>query len=192
MGRGKCQLILLLGHFFVSVHSGQDSFQLSHFTNYFRSTPEGYDQQWNPEASRNFDSEVRTFQFLTSDGMNLMGELLLCTTFCSRYHKKVYYLWPLKNLPDAANLLLVFQIHVSINPGCNIDGCKLKNGTVGVTVANLTVLDDPSQHHEFHWVWSVIGHPVIQAAVTAKDSIAHVDWSAIFGMASAGKRPACT
>ena len=90
------------------------------------------------------------------------------------------------------NLLLVFQIHVSINPGCNIDGCKLKNGTVGVTVANLTVLDDPSQHHEFHWVWSAIGHPVIQAAVTAKDSIAHVDWSAIFGMASAGKRPACT
>jgi len=134
MGRGKCQLILLLGHFFVSVHSGQDSFQLSHFTNYFRSTPEGYDQKWNPEASRNFDSEI----------------------------------------------------HVSINPGCNIDGCKLKNGTVGVTVANLTVLDDPSQHHEFHWVWSVIGHPVIQAAVTAKDSIAHVDWSAIFGMASAG------
>ena len=76
MGRGKCQLILLLGHFFVSVHSGQDSFQLSHFTNYFRSTPEGYDQKWNPEASRNFDSEVRKFQFLTSDGMNLMGELV--------------------------------------------------------------------------------------------------------------------
>ena len=192
MGRGKCQLILLLGHFFVSVHSGQDSFQLSHFTNYFRSTPEGYDQKWNPEASRNFDSEVRKFQFLTSDGVNLMGVLMLCNTCCSRYHKKVYYLWRLKILPDAVNLLLVFQIHVSINPGCNIDGCKLKNGTVGVTVANLTVLDDPSQHHEFHWVWSVIGHPVIQAAVTAKDSIAHVDWSAIFGMASAGKRPACT
>ena len=106
--------------------------------------------------------------------------------------QKVHYLWHLKILPDAVNFLLVFQIHVSINPGCNIDGCKLKNGTVGVTVANLTVLDDPSQHHEFHWVWSVIGHPVIQAAVTAKDSIAHVDWSAIFGMASAGKRPACT
>ena len=58
----------------------------------------------------------------------------------------------------------------------------MKNGTVGVTVANLSIADTPAQEHEFHWVWSVIGHPVIQAAVTEAGSVADVDWPAILGM----------
>ena len=65
----------------------------------------------------------------------------------------------------------------------------MKNGTVGVTVANLSISDTPVQEHEFHWVWSVIGHPVIQAAVTEADSYARVDWPAILGIETSAGLP---
>lgn len=84
--------------------------------------------------------------------------------------------------PDRPRESYASEIRVSVNPGCPFESCTIKNGTVGVTVANLSISDTPSQEHEYHWVWSVIGHPVIQAAVTEHNSVAQVDWPAILGM----------
>jgi len=125
---------------FARFHPGSGELSLTALTNFFRSTPDGYDRNWNPEQEKNEEQE-QSFES---------------------------------------------EIRVSVNPGCEYDPCSLKNGSVGITVANLTVSDNPQQDHEFHWVWSVIGHPIIQAAVTPLNSVAHIDWGAIFGLHSAG------
>ena len=50
-----------------------------------------------------------------------------------------------------------------------------------ITVANLTVKETPSHTTEKHWMWSVIGHPTIQAAITNPGNVLLVDWGKIFG-----------
>ena len=50
-----------------------------------------------------------------------------------------------------------------------------------VTIANLTVKETPSRATENHWMWSVIGHPTIQAAITDPGNVLTVDWPKIFG-----------
>jgi len=78
------------------------------------------------------------------------------------------------------------KISMSINHGCPYTDCSLHNGTVGITVANISISDDPQQEYEYHWLWSVIGHPAIQAAITQQNSLLKIDWSAIFGLGGAG------
>ena len=75
---------------------------------------------------------------------------------------------------------------MSINHGCPYDDCSLNNGSVQITVANISIADTPSQGHEYHWMWSVIGHPAVQAAITVPNSLLNIDWSAIFGQGSPG------
>ena len=48
------------------------------------------------------------------------------------------------------------------------------------TVANLTVKDTPSHATGYQWMWSVIGHPTIQAAITKPGNFLRVDWYALF------------
>ena len=50
-----------------------------------------------------------------------------------------------------------------------------------ITIANLTVKDNPSRSTGYQWMWSVIGHPTIQAAITKPGNFLIVDWNAIFG-----------
>ena len=50
-----------------------------------------------------------------------------------------------------------------------------------ITIANLTVKDNPSRSTGYQWMWSVIGHPTIQAAITKPGNFLMVDWNAIFG-----------
>ena len=50
-----------------------------------------------------------------------------------------------------------------------------------VTIANLTVKDIPSRTTGYQWMWSVIGHPTIQAAITNPGNFLTVDWGTIFG-----------
>ena len=57
---------------------------------------------------------------------------------------------------------------------------KGKN-TIMVTIANLTVKDNQPRRIEYQWMWSVIGHPTIQAAITTPGNFLLVDWSKIFG-----------
>ena len=73
---------------------------------------------------------------------------------------------------------------MDINSGCPYKDCSLKNGSYGITVANLTITDQPEQEHELHWMWSVIGHPAIQTAITGHGDRMTIDWSAIFGFGS--------
>ena len=77
------------------------------------------------------------------------------------------------------NLILVFQLNMSINPGCLINNCTLINGNE-VTVVNVTVHDAPVQDDEQHWLWSVIGRPTVQAAITKPNDIAKIRWADIF------------
>ena len=67
---------------------------------------------------------------------------------------------------------------MSINPGCSINNCTLVSGKK-VSVINVTVHDDPVQDDEQHWLWSVIGRPTVQAAITPPDDRAKMDWSSI-------------
>lgn len=50
-----------------------------------------------------------------------------------------------------------------------------------VSVFNLTIVDDPAQEHEHHWLWSVIKHPTIQVALTPPGDRVRVNWEALFG-----------
>ena len=50
-----------------------------------------------------------------------------------------------------------------------------------VTIANLTVTDNPPRATGYQWMWSVIGHPTIQAAITTPGDFLLVDWAKIFG-----------
>ena len=49
------------------------------------------------------------------------------------------------------------------------------------SVANLTVRDTPSGPLEHHWLWSVIGHPTVQLALTEPNDDIDIDWSALLG-----------
>ena len=55
-----------------------------------------------------------------------------------------------------------------------------------ITIANLTVKDNPSRSTGYQWMWSVIGHPTIQAAITNPGNFLTVDWNAIWGGGSTG------
>ena len=68
---------------------------------------------------------------------------------------------------------------MSINPGCLINNCTLINGNE-VTVVNVTVHDAPVQDDEQHWLWSVIGRPTVQAAITKPNDVAKIRWADIF------------
>ena len=70
---------------------------------------------------------------------------------------------------------------MSINPGCSINNCTLVSGKK-VSVINVTVHDDPVQDDEQHWLWSVIGRPTVQAAITQPDDRVTMDWSSILSM----------
>lgn len=73
------------------------------------------------------------------------------------------------------------KVDMSINPGCSINNCTLVSGKK-VSVINVTVHDDPVQDDEQHWLWSVIGRPTVQAAITPPDDRATMDWSSILSM----------
>ena len=57
-----------------------------------------------------------------------------------------------------------------------------------MSVANLTILDDPAGDVEHHWIWSVIGHPSVQLALTDPPSdvgdsdYVEIDWAALLGL----------
>ena len=68
---------------------------------------------------------------------------------------------------------------MSVNPGCSYNNCTLPNGAQ-VSVVNVTVKDNPEQTDEQHWIWSVIGRPTVQTAITPPDAIASIDWKSIF------------
>ena len=55
-----------------------------------------------------------------------------------------------------------------------------------ITIANLTVKDNPSRSTGYQWMWSVIGHPTIQAAITNPGNFLTVNWNAIWGGGSTG------
>ena len=71
---------------------------------------------------------------------------------------------------------------MSLNPSCTVPECSVNSS---LTVANLTVLDfSPTapDGREHHWIWSVIEHPAVQAALTKPGSRADVNWSALLGL----------
>jgi hypothetical protein len=78
------------------------------------------------------------------------------------------------------------KISMSINSGCTYNNCTLANGSE-VSIVNVTVGDDPAQEEEQHWVWSVIGRPTVQAAITRPGDVTSVRWSSIFDKSDIGK-----
>jgi len=121
---------------------------------------------------------------------------ILCTTLLSCYgsedvHQNVKVpLNPERFLDVTGNLLnfdhlgggnLAYEskLNMSINPGCLINNCTLINGNE-VTVVNVTVHDAPVQDDEQHWLWSVIGRPTVQAAITKPNDVAKIRWADIF------------
>ncbi|TRY67324.1 hypothetical protein TCAL_11130 [Tigriopus californicus] len=99
---------------------------------------------------------------------------------------------PLDLLPSVTDDGISYPTHdikhtleSTFNPGCLMTTCN-RNGSV--SVFNLTIVDDPVQAQEHHWVWSVIKHPTIQVALTPPGDRVRIDWGALFGfgdMASA-------
>ena len=75
---------------------------------------------------------------------------------------------------------------MSINVGCALNNCTLLDGKQ-VSVINVTVADEPAQEHEQHWIWSVIGRPTVQAAITSPGNYAYVNWSLIFNTDDMGR-----
>ena len=75
---------------------------------------------------------------------------------------------------------------MSINVGCALNNCTLLDGKQ-VSVINVTVADEPAQEHEQHWIWSVIGRPTVQAAITGPGNYAFVNWSLIFNTDDMGQ-----
>ena len=75
---------------------------------------------------------------------------------------------------------------MSLNPGCTFTNCSVITGPT-VSLINLTVVDEPVQSVEYHWLWSVIGHPTLQGAVTEPGDRANINWNAIFGSGSIDK-----
>lgn len=69
---------------------------------------------------------------------------------------------------------------MSLNPGCYYRNCTLPTGPT-VSLVNLTVLDNPVQAVEYRWLWSVIGHPTLQAAITEPGDKIKIKWNSIFG-----------
>ena len=78
---------------------------------------------------------------------------------------------------------------MSINVGCALNNCTLIDGKQ-VSVINVTVADEPAQELEQHWIWSVIGRPTVQAAITGPGNYAFVNWSSIFNIDLHVKRSA--
>ena len=78
------------------------------------------------------------------------------------------------------------KVQMSINPGCSYNNCTLVSG-IQVSIINVTVQDDPRQDDEQHWIWSVIGRPTVQAALTPPNDIAHMNWTSIFDASDTGK-----
>lgn len=72
------------------------------------------------------------------------------------------------------------NISMSVNPGCTYNNCTLPNGA-GVCVANTTITDIPAQDSEQHWLWSVIGRPTLQAAITEAKDVISINWNGLFG-----------
>ena len=68
---------------------------------------------------------------------------------------------------------------MSINPGCSFNNCTLASG-IQVSVINVTVHDTPVQDEEQHWLWSVIGRPTVQTAITPPYDSTKIDWGSIF------------
>lgn len=68
---------------------------------------------------------------------------------------------------------------MSINTGCFFNNCTLANG-IEVSIVNVTVTDTPVQDEEQHWLWSVIGRPTVQAAITKPGDYSAVNWTSIF------------
>jgi len=78
------------------------------------------------------------------------------------------------------------KVNMSINVGCTLNNCTLIDGKQ-VSVINVTVADEPAQEHEQHWIWSVIGRPTVQAAITGPGNYAFVNWSSIFNIDDVGQ-----
>ncbi len=78
------------------------------------------------------------------------------------------------------------RVNMSINPGCMYNNCTLTSG-IQVSIINVTVQDDPQQDVEQHWLWSVIGRPTVQAAITPPDDHVNIQWAAIFDTSDTGK-----
>ena len=95
--------------------------------------------------------------------------------------KGIYSLYetpPLKRL--LSHPVLSLQLRFDINPGCPAESCSLNQSLI--SVVNLTVYDSPVAAVEHHWIWSVIGRPTVQLALTQPQDEAEIDWAALLGM----------
>jgi len=113
--------------------------------------------------------------------------LLVLSLANCEYHKEVFQSVLLKEfLPHTTQPKYVSKVSMSVNPGCSFNNCTLPNGAQ-VSVVNVTVKDHPEQTDEQHWIWSVIGRPTVQTAITPPNAIAKIDWTSIFDTSPVGK-----
>jgi len=80
----------------------------------------------------------------------------------------------------------VSKVSMSVNPGCSYNNCTLANG-IQVSIVNVTVKDTPVQSYEQHWIWSVIGRPTVQTAITPSNDVTRIQWKSIFDTSPVGK-----
>ena len=45
-----------------------------------------------------------------------------------------------------------------------------------ISIVNVTVSESPALEKEQHWIWSVIGHPTIQTALTKPGDVPEIKW----------------
>lgn len=81
------------------------------------------------------------------------------------------------------------RLFYDVNPGCPLPACALNLTGSAVTLANFSVtvgVDEgqdpaPASNSETHWLWSVIGRPTLQVALTPAHTVARVDWAGLLG-----------
>ena len=105
---------------------------------------------------------------------------------CEINHKVVFQSFQLKEFLPPSEPEYKSKVSMSVNPGCAYNNCTLANG-VQVSIVNVTVKDNPQQNDEQHWIWSVIGRPTVQTAITPPNDIAHMQWKSIFDTSPVGK-----
>jgi len=115
----------------------------------------------------------------------LLTLLILKLSNCDN-HKKVFNGVFLKEFLPPTKPNYVSKVKFSVNPGCNFNNCTLGNG-LEVSIVNVTVKDTPKQSYEQHWLWSVIGRPTVQTAITPSNDVTRFNWKSIFDKSPDGK-----
>jgi len=112
--------------------------------------------------------------------------LLILTLANCDDHKKVINGFFLKDFLPPTEPNYVSKVSMSVNPGCSFNNCTLGNG-LQVSIVNVTVKDTPEQSYEQHWLWSVIGRPTVQTAITPGNDVTRFNWKSIFDKSPDGK-----